>query len=60
VIEDLNDLNKQFSESVEKLGATGFQSDLLNVLKEYVDGRFDLLDRKITMLRDYIFEDEKD
>ena len=56
--QELENLNKEFKKSVEDLGATGFDSDLLNVLKKYVDDRFEILDRKVLMLRDYVFEDE--
>ena len=57
---ELENLNKEYQESVEDINPNFEDAELLGVLKKYVDDRFDLLDRKITMLRDHIFDYESD
>lgn len=56
--EELKNLNKEYQESIEDLNPIFENAELLGILKKYVDDRFDLLDRKGTALRDYVFEDE--
>ena len=55
---ELEELNKQFNESIEDLDPTCLESDLLYIFKKYVDDRFDLIDRKISMLQDHVFGDD--
>lgn len=58
--EELENLNKEYQESVEYINPNFEDAELLSILKKYVDDRFDLLDRKVTMLRDHIFDYESD
>lgn len=58
--EKLKNLNKEYQESVEDINPNFEDAELLSILKKYVDGRFEILDRKVSMLRDYVFDDESD